>query len=95
MLDPAVLRDIPWMHDALCTEPRYDRDAWFPRKAGKAGTSVAKAICQQCPAQNACLAYAVSEDIRYGIWGGATPAERQANRGAGRARTHAVVRLSR
>ena len=93
MLDPAVLRDIPWMHDARCAEPRYNRDFWFP--SNSQDLSAAKAVCQQCPAQSACLAYAISEDIRYGIWGGATPAERQANRGARRARAHAVVRLSR
>lgn len=74
MLDPEMLREIPWMRDALCTEPRYDPDAWFPRKGG---TSVAKIVCQQCVVRSACLAYAIREDIRDGIWGGTSPHERK------------------
>ena len=75
MLDLALLADIPWMRDALCAEPRYKPDVWFPIKGE--GTSAAKAVCQQCAVRDACLAYAIREDIRDGVWGGATPAERK------------------
>ena len=75
MLDLAVLADIPWMRDALCTEPHYSPDAWFPVRGQR--TSAAKAVCQQCAVRDACLAYAIREDIRDGVWGGATPQERK------------------
>jgi len=93
MLDRALLGDLPWMRDALCAEPRYNPAAWFP--SDNRDLSVAKAVCTQCAAQNACFAYAVRENIRYGIWGGATPAERKEKRRVVRTRTHAVVDLSR
>jgi WhiB family transcriptional regulator, redox-sensing transcriptional regulator len=75
MISLAVVGDIHWMHDALCAEPHYNQDAWFPPK-GQA-TTAAKTVCQQCGVQDACLAYAISEDIRDGIWGGTTPEERK------------------
>ena len=74
MLGLAVFRELPWMRDALCTEPRYDPDAWFPSQGGR---SVAKAVCEQCGVRSACLAYAIREDIRDGIWGGTSPRERE------------------
>ena len=93
MLDRAVLGDLPWMHDALCAEPDYNPAAWFP--SNHRDLSAAKAVCEQCSAQNACLAYAVRENIRYGIWGGATPAERKPKRRIVATRTRGVADLSR
>jgi len=93
MLALAAVRDVPWMHDALCAEPRYNPADWF--SSNNQDLSAAKAVCQQCAAQKACLAYAISEDIRHGIWGGATPTERKADRRTENPRTLAVVNLSR
>ena len=39
--------------------------------------SRAKAICQVCPSQAPCLAYALGIREPYGIWGGLTEAERR------------------
>lgn len=37
----------------------------------------ARAICQVCPMQEACLEYAMENRIRYGMYGGKTPIERR------------------
>jgi WhiB family redox-sensing transcriptional regulator len=94
MLDPAMLPDLPWTHDALCAEARYNPADWF--SSNNRDRIAAKAVCQQCAVQGACLAYAISEDIRHGIWGGATPTERKPNCRGRKARTlAAVINLSR
>ncbi|MFI7691817.1 WhiB family transcriptional regulator [Nonomuraea sp. NPDC049655] len=62
-----------WMDGALCAEA--DPEAWFPEHGAPAGP--AQTICHACPARAACLAYALAEDIPFGIFGGLTPAERQ------------------
>ncbi len=43
-------------------------------------TGVAKGVCAVCPVRAVCLAYAVDHE-EFGIWGGHTPAERDALRG--------------
>lgn len=55
--------------DARCAEPDVDPDWWF-EKEGSSAEKVAVAFCNQCPAQADCLAYAVTEDIKEGTWGG-------------------------
>lgn len=37
----------------------------------------AKKICDVCPIREACLAHALEEKERYGMWGGTTPIERR------------------
>ena len=39
--------------------------------------ATAKALCRVCAARLACLAFAVDSNEEFGIWGGATPVERQ------------------
>ncbi len=38
---------------------------------------VAKAICRQCPVQNECLSYALKNQEKDGVWGGATERDRR------------------
>lgn len=66
----------PWMEDALCAQT--DPEAFFPDKGGS--TKAAKKICAACDVQLECLGYALENDERYGIWGGASPRERAAMR---------------
>jgi WhiB family transcriptional regulator, redox-sensing transcriptional regulator len=37
----------------------------------------AKKVCSACPVAERCLAYAMADNIRYGVWGGLTDAERR------------------
>lgn len=68
-----------WAERALCAQA--DPDTWFPRKGQRAPAAVAVRICGDCPVRAQCLDYALSGadtwgGIATGIWGGATPQER-------------------
>lgn len=71
---------------ALCaeTDPElfflqddYDVVNPYRTKSSYPDLAAAKKICARCPLVAACLEYAIKEDIAHGIWGGATPKERQ------------------
>lgn len=69
-------------------------DRWFASGRG-AGELLEAAVhgCRGCPVVAACGAYAVAADEREGVWGGVTPAERDAERRAAReARRHEARR---
>lgn len=57
----------------LCAQA--DPDSWFPEKGGSARE--AKAVCHQCPLEAACLAFALENEQRFGVWGGHTERERR------------------
>ncbi|VEI12903.1 Transcription factor WhiB [Trueperella bialowiezensis] len=76
-----------WMEHALCAQT--DPDIFYPEKGGS--TAPATSICKNCAVRAECLEYAVSNDIRHGIWGGTSDndrkrmaRERKAARGGGR-----------
>ncbi len=62
-----------WMVDAKCLDA--DPEAFFPEKGGS--TREAKRICAACPVRQECLDYAMSNDERFGIWGGLSERERR------------------
>jgi WhiB family redox-sensing transcriptional regulator len=59
--------------DALCTQIG-DPELWFPEIGGT--NSDAKAICQECPIRARCLDVALTNNERFGIFGGLSEAER-------------------
>jgi WhiB family transcriptional regulator, redox-sensing transcriptional regulator len=52
-----------------------DPDLWYPHEKGDPGIQ-AKRICRRCPVKIECLAYALDNDERHGIWGGLSAQER-------------------
>ena len=62
-----------WQEQALCAET--DPEAFFPEKGGS--TREAKKICTGCEVRSECLEYALSNDERFGIWGGLSERERR------------------
>jgi WhiB family redox-sensing transcriptional regulator len=72
-----------WVDEAIC--PTVDPELFFPvpTKKGRYGAEAhqtikaAKAICAQCPVIGQCLAYALNNDIRFGIWGGMSERDRE------------------
>ena len=62
-----------WMLEARCLDA--DPEAFFPEKGGS--TREAKRICAMCPVQEECLAHALDNDERFGIWGGMSERERR------------------
>lgn len=80
---------LPWADDALCAQ--HDPELWFTdsedpdfNSQRRVREAVAKDICKGCPVAAECLAYALSSDQRYGIWGGLAAWERRQMRFAGR-----------
>ncbi|HZW41136.1 MAG TPA: WhiB family transcriptional regulator [Agromyces sp.] len=72
---PGIADDNPlaWQSDALCAQT--DPEAFFPEKGGS--TRDAKKICTGCEVRSQCLEYALSNDERFGIWGGLSERERR------------------
>jgi len=59
---------LPVLPGAACAEPGADPELWFsslPRQRAEA-----EAICQTCPARQACGQWAAGEHVKFGIWGG-------------------------
>ena len=62
-----------WRDRALCAE--VDPDAFFPEKGGS--SHLAKEICRRCLVKAECLKFALTNDERFGIWGGLSDRERR------------------
>jgi WhiB family redox-sensing transcriptional regulator len=71
--EAAPVTDEEWRLDALCAET--DPEAFFPEKGGS--TRDAKRVCSGCPVRTQCLEFALSNDERFGIWGGLSERERR------------------
>ena len=64
---------LSWQDSALCAQT--DPEAFFPEKGGS--TREAKKVCASCEVRSECLDYALSNDERFGIWGGLSERERR------------------
>ena len=73
-LAPALPTPFRAASDLRCAEA--DPDLFFDDERA----AEAIALCAGCPAREACLAYALGHE-EFGVWGGATPAQRDALRG--------------
>ena len=64
--------ELSWQERSLCAQT--DPEAFFPEKGGS--TREAKRVCTGCEVRAECLAYALANDERFGIWGGLSERER-------------------
>lgn len=73
--EPYAHRDdaLAWQENALCAQT--GADFFFP--APGSSTREAKQLCGACEGREACLAYALDHDERFGVWGGLSEKERQ------------------
>lgn len=62
-----------WVVDGLCGE--VDPELFYPPPNSAALD--AKSVCARCEVREVCLAYALENEERWGVWGGMTPTERQ------------------
>lgn len=62
-----------WQERALCAQT--DPEAFFPEKGGS--TREAKRVCLTCDVRGECLEFALTNDERFGIWGGLSERERR------------------
>jgi WhiB family redox-sensing transcriptional regulator len=67
------VEELDWQERALCAQT--DPEAFFPEKGGS--TREAKKVCLSCEVRVECLEYALSQDERFGIWGGLSERERR------------------
>ena len=66
-----VTRD--WRHEARCRNE--DPDTLFVQGAQQRDV---REVCKACPVRTECLAHALDNRIRFGVWGGMTERERRA-----------------
>jgi WhiB family redox-sensing transcriptional regulator len=77
--DPALGEHEPdgtvkrWQPLALCLG--HDPDLWFPTDSD--GGARALSICAACAVRVDCLAWALENNEKEGIWGGVSPRKRQ------------------
>lgn len=70
------VRRTGWREDAACSG--LDTRLFFPTaEEDPAQLKLAREVCESCPVQELCLAYAVESRQTVGIWGGATTRERR------------------
>ena len=72
-MDAKDTKTLAWRQKAACRG--VDPDIFYP--VSEEDAEEAKAICNQCPVQQACLEWALSNREREGVWGGATERERR------------------
>jgi hypothetical protein len=66
----------PWRDHAACK----GLTSLFFTERGES-TREAKAVCAGCPVRAECMAFAVDNAERFGVWGGTTERQRRAARG--------------
>lgn len=101
VVDVADVRRLPrpvaevwdWQLRALCRD--VDSDIFFHPEQERGEIrqrreELAKAACRRCPVLEPCLQHALSVHEPYGIWGGMTARERNAELAARRRHTHAA-----
>ena len=65
----------PWRKRAACQG--LDPDVFYPATEEEIDAEQAKAVCAQCPVQDACLEHALAFREKDGVWGGFTERERR------------------
>jgi WhiB family transcriptional regulator, redox-sensing transcriptional regulator len=64
---------VDWRHSARCVDE--DPETLFVQGALQRD---AREVCKACPVRTECLAHALDNRIRFGVWGGMTERERKA-----------------
>lgn len=64
-----------WHARAECRNA--DPDQFYPGKGEHTVVKAARRICARCPVTAECLAYALDNDERFGVWGGKSERERR------------------
>jgi hypothetical protein len=70
---PLLCPDTPWDWTLLAECQYTDPEVFFPQDPGE--SAAAKRVCRACPVRAECLAYALANGERYGVWGGLSQRE--------------------
>jgi len=76
LLNLGALEQTDWMRAGLCAQT--DPEVFYPA-VGENATD-AKTVCAACPVRAECLAYALEQGERHGVWGGYSERDRRALR---------------
>jgi WhiB family transcriptional regulator, redox-sensing transcriptional regulator len=68
-------REMSWQRQGACYGRADQANWWFPPVGDRAVP--ARAICARCKVRDACLQYAIDNNITDGVWGGLSPSERR------------------
>ena len=71
--EPGATGPSDWRHSARCRDE--DPETLFVQGAQQRD---AREVCRACPVRTECLAHALDNRIRFGVWGGMTERERRA-----------------
>ncbi|WSQ12949.1 WhiB family transcriptional regulator [Streptomyces sp. NBC_01231] len=71
--------DTSWHTRSVCDgmDPEDADATFFPLPRDHEAIAEAKELCAQCPVRRDCLNYALENDLKEGVWGGLTEAERR------------------
>ncbi|GHG95488.1 WhiB family transcriptional regulator [Streptomyces rubradiris] len=71
--------DTSWQPHGVChgMDPEDADATFFPLPRDHEAIADAKELCGPCPVRRDCLNYALENDLKEGIWGGLTEAERR------------------
>ena len=69
------MESLTWRAQSACAG--INSDIFYPTSEDESEAREAKAICNACPVETACLEFALSQREREGIWGGTTERERR------------------
>ncbi|WP_443057150.1 WhiB family transcriptional regulator [Streptomyces sp. NBC_00669] len=72
----SVRDDLSWRDRAACRNE--DPELFFPKQAGNKQEELAKEVCARCPVREQCADEARLVRPGYGVWGGASVADRRA-----------------
>lgn len=70
--------DDKWRTKAACADS--DTEKFFPRRGGTDASFIvaqAQVTCASCTVRKECLEFALTNNIKYGIWGGVTTDKRR------------------
>jgi WhiB family redox-sensing transcriptional regulator len=66
-LHKILYSDLSWHDKALCKGSTH---IFFSERGANEDVYQAKLICSKCPVSSECLNYAMTNNIKHGVWGG-------------------------
>jgi len=74
-----MTQDLTWQEQARCAvdDPEILNICFNDEDSEIDYTDAAKEICSQCPVRRQCLQYALDNEERFGVWGGADESTRR------------------
>lgn len=75
-----------WKQNAICSIENIPTKVFYPeRKRGDVAAAFARKICFRCPVRIDCAQWAIKANEDYGVFGGASPRQRQKMKSLGTA----------